>query len=209
MPTAPARPLLHLPALLPALWLGLALSLPGVAEARRSGSSHASSHSSGSHATADSHTSSKPEVKQDGDGPGFSLSLPRTRSGEREGTQGSAPATLAAEPGMGAVSGGKPMDAGQKAAVEAEAARRLEESLAQARQKAAAEQAALAAEEDRKRREAEQREQDQQQAKLDQAQRQYAWESRCQIMPVMSDEEIATCREVWTRPAPKHWTSGK
>jgi uncharacterized Fe-S cluster-containing protein len=26
------------------------------------------------------------------------------------------------------------------------------------------------------------------------------WEARCVIKPVMTDAEIATCREVWTRP---------
>lgn len=32
--------------------------------------------------------------------------------------------------------------------------------------------------------------------------RQRAWEERCQIKPVMTDAEIATCREVRSRPAP-------
>lgn len=32
--------------------------------------------------------------------------------------------------------------------------------------------------------------------------KQRAWDDRCQIKPVMTDAEIATCREVRTRPAP-------
>jgi hypothetical protein len=31
---------------------------------------------------------------------------------------------------------------------------------------------------------------------------QAAWEARCDIKPVMSDEEIAICKEVRSRPAP-------
>lgn len=196
MPTAPARPLLRLPALLPALLLGLALSVPGAAEAKRSGASHTSSH-----AGSDGHASSK----ADSGGPSLSLNLPRQRSGERESSPETPVAAAAAEPGPT----GKRQDAGQKAAADAEAARKLEESLTLARQKAVAEQAAQAAAEEKKRRESEQKQQDREQAKLEEAQRQYAWESRCQIKPVMSDEEIATCRDVWTRPAPKQWVAGK
>jgi hypothetical protein len=33
-------------------------------------------------------------------------------------------------------------------------------------------------------------------------QKQAAWEARCVIKPAMSDEEIATCREVRSKPAP-------
>lgn len=33
-------------------------------------------------------------------------------------------------------------------------------------------------------------------------QKQQAWEARCVIKPAMSDEEIAVCREVRTKPAP-------
>lgn len=32
--------------------------------------------------------------------------------------------------------------------------------------------------------------------------KQQAWEARCVIKPAMSDEEIAICREVRTKPAP-------
>lgn len=202
MPTALARPLFRLPALLPAVLLGLVMSIPGVAEAKRSSSSHPTSHApatSSSHAGPDSHASSKAE------GAGLSVHLPRPRSGERE----SSPETPAAAPADEPSTAGKRLDAGQKAAADAEAARKLEESLTLARQKAVAEQAAQAAAEEKKRREAEQKQQDREQAKLEEAQRQYAWESRCQIKPVMSDEEIVTCREVWTQPAPKQWVAGK
>ena len=34
-------------------------------------------------------------------------------------------------------------------------------------------------------------------------QREAAWIARCNIQPVMTDEAIATCRQVMTRPAPK------
>ena len=190
------------PALLPLLGLSLALLLPGVAEAKRGGSSHGSS----SHSTGHADSSHAAGSKHDSSGPSLSVSLPRPRQGERESSP-STPATTGSNAAE-ATSPGK-QDAGQKAAADAEAARKFEESLTLARQKAAAEQSALAAAEEKKRLDAEKREQDRQQAKLEAAQRQYAWETRCQIKPVMSDEEIATCREVWTRPAPKNWVAGQ
>ncbi|WP_371325242.1 hypothetical protein VX159_06925 [Dechloromonas sp. ZY10] len=187
-------------ALLPLLGLSLALLLPGVAEAKRSGSSHSSS----SHPTGHADSTHAAGSKHDSGGPSLSVSLPRPRQGERDSSQNT-PTTASA---TDAAPTGK-REAEQKAAADAEAARKLEESLTLARQKAAAEQSALAAAEEKKRLDAEKREQDRQQAKLEAAQRQYAWETRCQIRPVMSDEEIATCREVWTRPAPKNWVAGQ
>ena len=53
-----------------------------------------------------------------------------------------------------------------------------------------------------KQREAEAAAKKREQAIIDRKQRQAAWEARCQIKSVMTDEEIATCRQVWTRSAP-------
>ena len=39
-------------------------------------------------------------------------------------------------------------------------------------------------------------------AQLERQQRQAAWEARCQIKPVMTDEEIANCKKVWKLPPP-------
>lgn len=63
------------------------------------------------------------------------------------------------------------------------------------------EQAAIRAIEEQKRKEAEATIKNREFAMLDRQKRQAAWEARCQIMPVMSDEEIATCKEVWSKPA--------
>lgn len=51
-------------------------------------------------------------------------------------------------------------------------------------------------------RNAELREQRRQEAQADREKRQVAWTARCDIKPVMTNLEIATCREVMTRPVP-------
>lgn len=63
------------------------------------------------------------------------------------------------------------------------------------------EQATIRASEEQKRRDAEAMIKNREFAMLDRQKRQAAWEARCQIKPVMSDEEITTCKEVWSKPA--------
>ena len=177
----------------------IVLLSPGVAQAKRGGSAHATpahheSTGSAAHAapTRDAH---------DGSSPALSLSLPR--AGARDASPASEPVRVSgAEAELRRL---KNQQAEEKALADAEAARKLEASLTAARQQAAAAQAAQAEAEERKRREAEQRAEDRERARQELQQRQYAWEARCQIKPVMSDDEIRTCREVWTRPVPKDW----
>lgn len=81
-------------------------------------------------------------------------------------------------------------------------ARKLQQAADEEKRKEQAEQAAIAATEDKKRREAEAVVKNRELAMLDRQKRQAAWEARCDIKPVMTDEEIAICKEVRSRPAP-------
>ena len=64
------------------------------------------------------------------------------------------------------------------------------------------EQAAIVAADEKKRLDEQAKVKNRELAMLDRQKRQAAWEARCDIKPVMSDEEIATCKEVRSRPAP-------
>lgn len=80
------------------------------------------------------------------------------------------------------------------------AARKLANAAAEEKRRLQAELAAIAAAEEQKRRDAEARARDREQAVQERKQQQIAWEGRCQIKAVMTDPEIATCRQVWTTP---------
>lgn len=80
------------------------------------------------------------------------------------------------------------------------AARKIAEAAAEDKRRQQAEQAATAAAEEQKRRDAADRIKNKELAALERERAQAAWEARCQIKPVMTDEEIDTCREVWTKP---------
>jgi hypothetical protein len=81
------------------------------------------------------------------------------------------------------------------------AARKLQQEADAEKRREQAEQAALNASEAEKRKEAEARAKNRELALLERQQRQAAWEARCQIKPVMTDAEIATCKEVWSTAA--------
>lgn len=81
------------------------------------------------------------------------------------------------------------------------AARKLQQEADAEKRRELAEQAALNASEAEKRKEAETRAKNRELAQLERQQRQAAWEARCQVKPVMTDAEIATCKEVWTTAA--------
>lgn len=80
------------------------------------------------------------------------------------------------------------------------AARKVAEAAAEDKRRQQAEQAAIAAAEDQKRRDAADRIKNKELVALERQRAQAAWEARCQIKPVMTDEEIDTCREVWSKP---------
>ncbi|MBS1132186.1 MAG: hypothetical protein H6R16_3188 [Proteobacteria bacterium] len=81
-------------------------------------------------------------------------------------------------------------------------ARKLQQAADEEKRKEQAEQAAIAAADEKKRREAEAKVKNRELALLERQKRQVAWEARCDIKPVMSDEEIAICKEVRSKPAP-------
>ena len=80
-------------------------------------------------------------------------------------------------------------------------ARKLQQAADEEKRKEQAEQAAIAAADEKKRREAEAKVKNRELALLERQKRQAAWEARCDIKPVMSDEEIAICKEVRSKPA--------
>lgn len=82
------------------------------------------------------------------------------------------------------------------------AARKLQQAADEEKRRQMAEQAAINAAEEQKRKDAETKVKNREIAMLERQKRQAAWEARCQIKAVMSDEEIATCKEVWSKPAP-------
>ena len=81
------------------------------------------------------------------------------------------------------------------------AARKLQQASDEEKRRQQAEQAAINRAEEQKRKEAEAKIKDRELALLERQKRQAAWEARCQIKAVMTDEEIATCKEVWSKPA--------
>lgn len=186
------------PALLLVLPLLLAVLLPTEAVAKRSGGSSSAGHSGSPHSSG-GHEST--HVNEGGTHLSGSL-----RSGSRHRAESASDAdgsvSTAVSPEAQASRRQETQAAAEKAYAEAEAARKLESSLLELQRKAEAEKAALAEAEARKRQEAEQREQARLQAAEERRQRQLAWEARCVVRPVMSDRDIATCREVWTRSAP-------
>ena len=85
---------------------------------------------------------------------------------------------------------------------EALAAQKLQQEADIEKRRQQAEQAAINAAEEQKRKDAEAKIKNRELALQERQKRQAAWEARCQIKAVMSDDEIATCKEVWSRPAP-------
>lgn len=81
------------------------------------------------------------------------------------------------------------------------AARKLQQASDEEKRRQLAEQAAIDRAEEQKRKDSESKVKNRELAQLERQKRQAAWEARCQIKAVMSDEEIATCKEVWSTPA--------
>lgn len=152
-------------------------------------SSHSSSHSSGgTHAHADETHGSEGSIA----GTVVRNAVARTRQSDA-----GAPAVTDEAPEV------RQQREAAQAKLDAEilAARRQANAAAEEKRRLQAELAAIAAAEEQKRREAETRIHDREQAAHERQQRQIAWEGRCQIKAVMTDLEIATCREAWTTPA--------
>lgn len=182
-----------MPRLLPfllAATLGLGLSSGTLAKGGRS--THG--HNTAPHAS---------ETHESGNGSGIHVNLPRGSNSRSEGNPGAEPVTApaAATPAPTAGDQEAARDAERKAQRDAAAAQRIEQQAAEEQRKHMAAQAAIAAAEEEKRRVAAASLREQEQQAQARRQRQAAWEARCNIQPVMSDLEIATCKEVWTRPA--------
>lgn len=188
------------PALLLVLPLLLAVLLPTEAVAKRSGGSSSAGHSGSPHSSGGHESTHVNEGGTHLSGPLRSGS--RHRDGAESASDADGSVSTVVSPEAQASRRQETQAAEEKAYAEAEAARKLESSLLELQRKAEAEKAALAEAEARKRQEAEQREQARLQAAEERRQRQLAWEARCVVRPVMSDRDIATCREVWTRSAP-------
>lgn len=188
------------PALLFVLPLLLAALLPTEALAKRSGGGSSAGHAGSAHSSG-GHESS--HVNEGGAQLSGSFRVgSRHRDGSESAAEVGGGAITAVSPEAQAIRRQETQAAEEKAYAEAEAARKLELSLQELQRKAEAEKAALAEAAARQRQEAEQREQARLQAAEERRQRQLAWEARCVVRPVMSDRDIATCREVWTRSAP-------
>ncbi len=186
--------------ILPAI-LAVAVSLPFDAEARgRSHSSHAHASSGSPPHASDSHTGESHV------GGAVRSSISRHRSDE--GQSGNATANAASGGSTGAEDDAnlrrirQERDAARaKADAENSAARNAQIAADEEKRRQLLEQAAIRADEEQKRKDAAATLKNRELALLERRQRQAAWEARCQIKPVMSDEEIATCKEVWSTPA--------
>ncbi len=93
-------------------------------------------------------------------------------------------------------------EARSKANADLAAARQEQTAALEEKRRQEAETALQAANKAEQRRAAQEAAKDKETAMLDRKRRQAAWEARCETKPVMTDEEIATCKEVWSRPAP-------
>jgi hypothetical protein len=176
--------------------VSMSLGISADAMAKSRGSSHASSHSS-----SGSHPNHADEAHAgEGGGGGVSSAVssaaPARSDNNGSGNAATAPATAAAEDDQ---------DPSQRRIREARAAARAKsdaEDLAARRGKAppagrtGGHRRSRGAEAARDR----DRIKNKELAALERQRAQAAWEARCQIKPVMTDEEINTCREVWSKP---------
>lgn len=180
--------------------LAIAVILPADANAKgrvRSSHSHSDSHP---HQTAESHAS-------EGGGSYVRSAVTRSdRSTENGSANSGMPAagnTVATEEDANLRRLRQEKEAARaKRDAETLAARKLQQESDAEKRRLQAEQAAINATDEQKRKDAEARTKNRELAQLERQKRQVAWESRCQIKAVMSDEEIATCKKVWSTPAP-------
>lgn len=186
--------------LLPAI-VTVALTLPFDADAKgRSHSSHSHA-SSGSHPHGNDSHAAESHV-------GGAVRSSISRNCSDDSPSGSASANGATGTPVGAEDDANQRRIRQeraaaraKADAENTAARNAQIASDEEKRRQLLEQAALRAEEEQKRKDAAATLKNRELAMLERQQRQAAWEARCQIKPVMSDEEIATCKEVWSTPA--------
>lgn len=162
------------------------------------------SHGSGSsHGHSSPDAPDAPHAKPNGGGNTLHFT-PRHHNGSSSASQGSDVAGAAGDPGdetLRRVRAEKEAARAKAQSEQLEAQRHQQEIDAESR-RLASERAALALAEERKRQTAEERARQQEEMQRDRLIRQAAWERRCEIKAVMTDEEIAVCREVHTRPAP-------
>lgn len=184
--------------------MALAVALPFDADAR--GRSHSSHSSSGSHPHAnDSHVSDS-HASESHIGGAVRNSISRHRSDNNQSGNGSE--DIASGGVVGSEDDARLRRIRQekeaaRAKTEAEtiAARNAQMASDEEKRRQLLEQAATRAAEEQKRKDAANAVKNRELAMLERQQRQAAWEARCQIKPVMSDAEIATCKEVWGSPA--------
>lgn len=157
------------------------------------------SSSSSSHSTGQSHFADTAGSVASGAGRGLSSYARSSGAGASSGDSSSDTG------GFSPTATGKANSDRQAVAASATLGLRVEEASADLARQKKLEEAARAAEEARVRREAEQREAARQEAIAEKKVREKAWAARCNLQPVMSDLEIATCKEVWSKPAPKTW----
>jgi hypothetical protein len=186
--------------------MAVAVALPFDAEARgRSHSSHSHS-SSGSHPhTNDSHASDS-HTGESNIGGAVRSSISRHRSDNNPSGNGSenvaSTGATSAEDDANLRRIRQEREAARaKAEAENMAARNAQIASDEEKRRQLLEQAATRAAEEQKRKDAANAVKNRELAMLERQQRQAAWEARCQIKPVMSDAEIATCKEVWSSPA--------
>lgn len=163
-----------------------------------------------SHNSGDSHSNHASEMhaSESGSGGGFVRNTV-SRSGRSNDESASAgnpsatgnPATVEDDENLRRIRQEKEA-ARAKRDAEVLAARKLQQTADEEKRRQQSEQAAIAAADENKRRDAEAKVKNRELAMLERQKRQAAWEARCDIKPVMSDEEIAICKEVRSRPAP-------
>ncbi len=163
--------------------------------------------SSHSHGSSESHSSHATETHASESGSGFVRSaVARSNrsdgSSSADGSSASPGTPLTAEEDANLRRIRQEKEAARaKRDAEALAARKLQQAADEEKRRELAEQAAIARAEEQKRKDAAAVAKNRELALLERQQRQAAWEARCQIKAVMSDEEIATCKEVWSTPA--------
>jgi len=185
--------------------LALGITADATARIRISSHSHSPSHSaSGSH---QNHAGDTPHANDSaGSGVGSEIvrgAVNRSNRSSNNGNNNENAATasdIEQDPTLRRIREEKAA-ARAKANAEAMAERQVAEAEAADKRRQQAEQAAIAAAEQQKRRDAESIAKNKEMAAYERKRAQAAWEGRCQIKAVMTDNDIATCREVRSRSA--------
>lgn len=181
--------------------VALCLGISANAYAKKGGNSHSSSSPNTSHPT-ESHTESHTTG-----GTSLNISAGKNTGSKSDGTN-TAPASTGnpnSDPQNTGLTRQQVAEEKQKALADAKLAQSIEQAAAEAQRKQLAEQAAANAAAAATAREAAISDQQREADALARQVREAAWIARCKIQPVMSDEAIATCREVMSRPAPKNF----